>query len=35
MRGNLEILHWASAAAAHDPVALGAVRDELVEAVPA
>jgi UDP-2,3-diacylglucosamine pyrophosphatase LpxH len=34
-RGNLEILHWASAAAAHDPAALGAVRDELAGPVPA
>ncbi len=35
MRGNLEILHWASAAAARDPLALATVRDERAKAVPA
>jgi UDP-2,3-diacylglucosamine pyrophosphatase LpxH len=35
MRGNLEILHWASAAAARDPVALASAGHELPEAVPA
>jgi UDP-2,3-diacylglucosamine pyrophosphatase LpxH len=35
MRGNLEILHWASAAPARDPVALGAAPEEFAEAVPA
>jgi UDP-2,3-diacylglucosamine pyrophosphatase LpxH len=35
MRGNLEILHWASAAAARDPIALATAGHELAEAVPA
>ena len=35
MRGNLEILHWASATPAHEPVALAAGRDKLAEPVPA
>jgi UDP-2,3-diacylglucosamine pyrophosphatase LpxH len=35
MRGNLEILRWASAADARDPVALAAVGYERAEPVPA
>ncbi|HEX3666944.1 MAG TPA: UDP-2,3-diacylglucosamine diphosphatase [Rhizomicrobium sp.] len=34
-RGNLEILRWASAAAAREPVALGAPQAERAEPVPA
>jgi UDP-2,3-diacylglucosamine pyrophosphatase LpxH len=34
-RGNLEILHWASAAAARDPIASGIPQGERAEPVPA
>jgi len=35
MRGNLEILHWSSAAAARDTVTPASARDELADSVPA
>ena len=35
MHGNLEILRWASATPAHDPVGPALVRDKLAEPVPA
>ncbi|HEY3639351.1 MAG TPA: UDP-2,3-diacylglucosamine diphosphatase [Rhizomicrobium sp.] len=35
MRGHLEIIHWATAAASRDPVALASARDELAAAIPA